>query len=312
MSNAQTIGDRLNQQKISRRDFLKFCTTLATTMGLSATWLPKIANALENAIRPSVVWLSFQDCMGCTESFSRTHAITLESLLFDYLSLDYHHLLQATAGDRAEAIRQQALEQDYFLIVEGSIALGNPGYSTIAGVSNVETLHEMAKNAQAIIAVGSCASFGGIAGASPNPTGAVAVSDLVTDKILIHVPGCPPIPTVITATIAYLIILRTLPVLDRLNRPFSLYKHTVHEHCPRRTFFNQGLFAESFNDIGAQKGWCLFKLGCRGPSTHNACTTAQWNAHTSSPIHAGHGCLGCSEPHFWDQGSFYQSLVELS
>jgi hydrogenase small subunit len=310
MLKSQTGGDNLTQKNVSRRDFLKFCTTITVGLGLPMTWLPEVANALENTPRPSVVWLSFQDCMGCTESFSRAHAISLESLIFNYISLDYHHLLQAAAGHTTESIRQRLLAQveSYFLIVEGAIPLANTGYSTIAGLSSVDLLREMATGAQAIIALGSCASYGGIAGAFPNPTGAVPVAALVTDNILINLPGCPPVPTVITATIAYLIVLRTLPLLDTLNRPVSLYKHTVHEHCPRRRAFDQGLFAETFDDAGTKKGHCLFKLGCRGITTHHACSTARWNAGTSFPILSGHGCLGCSEPDLWDAGHFYRPL----
>ena len=82
----------------------------------------------------------------------------------------------------------------------------------------------------------------------------------------------------------------------------------IRDSCYRRTFYDQGKFAESFDDEGARKGWCLFRLGCKGPVTYNACATTKWNNGVSFPIQSGHGCLGCSEPDFWDVGSFYKAL----
>lgn len=186
--------------------------------------------------------------------------------------------------------------------------MGDPGYSTIAGMSNVDMLLDAAKNAAAVIAVGSCAAFGGIPKAAPNPTGAVAVSSLVKDKPVINVPGCPPIPVVITGVLAHFLTFGGLPELDHLGRPRVFYGESIHDRCYRRPFYDRGLFAETFDDEGARKGWCLFKLGCKGPVTYNACATTKWNQGTSFPIQSGHGCIGCSEPDFWDLGGFYQAL----
>ncbi len=311
MSKYQTIGDSLRSQGVNRRDFLKFCTAAAAIMALPPTMIPKIAAALENTPKQSAIWLSFQECTGCTESLTRAHAPTLEGLILDLISLDYHHTLQAASGAAAEHAREQAMAANnghYLVIVDGSIPLGNPGYSTIAGISNVEMLKEVAEGAKAIIAVGTCAAYGGLPHANPNPTGAVPVENLITNKPIINIPGCPPIPMVIAGVVAHFVTFGQLPELDSLKRPRSFFGQNIHDRCYRRPFYEKGLFAESFDDEGAKKGWCLYKLGCKGPVTYNACATAKWNAGVSFPIESGHGCLGCSEPDFWDAGRFYKPL----
>ena len=201
----------------------------------------------------------------------------------------------------------------YLLIVDGSIPARDGGvYSTIAGVANLAMLQEAAKGAAAIIAVGSCAAFGGIPAALPNPTGALSVSEIIkkTGKgtPVVNVPGCPPIPVVISGVLAHFLTFGQLPELDALGRPKVFYGETIHDRCYRRPFYDQGKFAKSFDDAGARDGWCLFELGCKGPTTYNACATAKWNQGTSFPIESGHGCLGCSEPKFWDAGGFYRPL----
>ena len=316
MNDKPTLGQVLQAQGVSRRGFMKYCAATASLLALPPTMVPRIAQALEQARRPSVIWLSFQECTGCTESLTRSSSPTLEGLIFDTISLDYHHTLQAASGDAAEAARHAAMEEnagEYLVLVDGSIPLGNPGYSTIAGISNVEMLRETVENAAAVVAIGSCAAFGGIPGANPNPTGAVSVMDLVKDKPVINVPGCPPIPMVITAVLAQFLTFGQLPALDPHGRPMAFFGQTIHDRCYRRPFYEQGKFAETFDDEGARAGWCLFKLGCKGPITYNACATMKWNAGTSFPIESGHPCLGCSEPGFWDMGGFYDpvSTAEL-
>ena len=311
MAHNMTVGALLRQRGVSRRTFLKYCTALASLMALPSGMGEAIARALERARRPSVIWLSFQECTGCTESLSRSATPTVEELILNAISLDYHHTLQAASGTAAEAARENAMQEafgHYLLIVDGSIPTADPGYSTIAGVSNVAMLAETAKGAAAVVAVGSCASFGGLPAAEPNPTGAVAVSELVKDRPVVNVPGCPPIGVVITGVVAHYLTFGSLPELDALGRPRVFYGETIHDRCYRRTFYDRGLFAESFDDEGARKGWCLYKLGCKGPVTYNACATTKWNAGTSFPIQSGHGCLGCSEPAFWDVGGFYNAL----
>jgi len=311
MSKDDTLANVLREQGVSRRGFLKFCAGLATMMALPSSMVPKIAEALENAKRPSVIWLSFQECTGCTESLTRSHSPTIESLIFDTISLDYHHTLQAASGHAAEEAREHAMKEfwgKYLLIVDGSIPLDNPGYSTIAGISNLDMLKQAAEGAAAIVGVGTCATYGGLPHANPNPTGAVSVSDIIKDKPIINVPGCPPIPTVITGVLAHFLTFGAIPELDSAGRPLSFYGDSIHDRCYRRPFYDRGQFAKTFDDEGARSGWCLYELGCKGPTTHNACATTKWNQGTSFPIQSGHPCIGCSEPDFWDAGSFYSAL----
>ncbi|MBZ0068670.1 MAG: hydrogenase small subunit [Thiobacillus sp.] len=304
--------DTLARQGITRRTFLKYCATLASMMALPPSAGLAMAEALAATRRPSVIWLPFQECTGCTESITRSHSPTLEAMIFDMISLDYQETLMAAAGFQAEEALHNAMKDNmgkYLLIVDGSIPLGLDGaYSCIGGRSNLEILKEAAEGAAAIIAMGSCASFGGIPKANPNPTGAVSVSDIFTDKPIVNIPGCPPIPAVITGVLAHYLTFGTLPELDDKKRPKAFYGETIHDRCYRRPFYDQGKFAKTFDDEGARRGWCLFELGCKGPVTYNACATEKWNGGTSWPVESGHGCLGCSEPDFWDGGGFYKAL----
>jgi hydrogenase small subunit len=195
----------------------------------------------------------------------------------------------------------------YVLVVEGSIPTGrNAAYCTIGGRTAEEQLREAAANAAVVIATGNCAAYGGLPKADPNPTGAVGVWEIITDKPVVNIPGCPAIPEATTGTIAQFIIFGTLPELDSLNRPKPFYAQTIHDRCLRRPFYEAGKFASSFDDEGARKGWCLYKLGCKGPTTYNACASIKWENGLSFPVQSGHPCLGCSEPNFWDGGGFYQ------
>jgi hydrogenase small subunit len=218
----------------------------------------------------------------------------------------------AAAGEQSDDALHEAMKENhgkYLLAVDGSIPLGNPGYSTISGMSNIDMLKEAAEGAMAIVAIGSCAAFGGIPHANPNPTGAVSVSDIIKDKPIVNVSGCPPIPVVITGVLAQILTFGLAGLeLDHLGRPKVFYGQSIHDRCYRRPFYERGQFAESFDDEGAKKGWCLYKLGCKGPTTYNACATVKWNNGTSFPIEAGHGCIGCAEPDFWDKGGFYNPL----
>jgi len=331
----RTLGEAMQSQGISRRSFLKFCAATASMMALPPSMIPAIAEALEKARKPSVIWLSFQECTGCTESLTRSHTATIENLIFDSISLDYHHTLQAASGEAAEEAREAAMKEnwgEYLLVVDGSIPTKDMGYSTIAGISNLDMFLQTAAGAAAIISVGTCAAFGGIPHAHPNPTGAYSVYDIikmygnseldgissasitnnsggsVINKPIITVPGCPPIPVVITGVLTHYLTFGTIPELDHLGRPKAFYGQSIHDRCYRRPFYDKGLFAETFDDEGAKKGWCLYKLGCKGPTTYNACATTKWNNGTSFPIESGHPCLGCSEPHFWDGGGFYKAL----
>ncbi|HZP92448.1 MAG TPA: hydrogenase small subunit [Burkholderiales bacterium] len=317
MTDPETLGVRLTRLGVSRRSFLKFCASMASLMAMPPTMAAQMAEKLAAARRQSVVYLSFQECTGCLESLTRSDSPKLENLIFEAISLDYQETLVACAGHFSEHILKEAVEKNdgkFILMVDGSIPLKDGGiYSTIAGKTNLDIIQGIAPHAAAVIAVGTCASFGGIPKANPNPTGAVSVSYLmdqgmIARRPLINVSGCPPIPVVITGVIAHYLTLGTLPELDAFGRPKVFFGNTIHDRCYRRSFYDQGKFAKSFDDEGARNGWCLYELGCKGPTTYNACATVKWNGGVSFPIESGHGCLGCSEPDFWDKGSFYQPL----
>jgi len=311
MASRNTVGEALRARGVSRRGFLKFCAATASMMALPPTMVSKVAAAIENARRPSVIWLPFQECTGCTESLTRSHSPTVEGLIFDAISLDYHETLMAAAGDQAEAAMHAAMEENYgnyLLLVDGSIPMKETYYGCAAGKTHYDTLVEAAAGAAAIVAIGTCAAYGGIPKANPNPTGAVGVGEIIKDKPIINVSGCPPIPVVITGVLAHYLTFGTIPELDAFGRPTAFFGQNIHDRCYRRPFYERGEFAETFDDEGAKKGYCLYKLGCKGPITYNACATVKWNAGTSFPIQSGHGCIGCSEPDFWDKGSFYRPL----
>ena len=323
----ETIYEHLTAQGVSRRDFLKYAGIVAGGLGMwAANPLPSsglvgfseagpdlmgtVVAALETKPRLPIIWLEFQDCAGCTEALTRSQSPTLVDLVLNKISIDYHETLFAAAGFQIEASRLEAMEKyrgEYVLVVEGSIPTGNDGvYCTIGGRTAVDLLQESAEGAAAIIATGNCSAFGGLPRANPNPTEAKAVSDLVTDKPVVNIPGCPAIPEATTGTIAHFLVFGSLPELDHLNRPTTFYGTTIHDRCLRRPFYDAGKFATSFDDEGAKKGYCLYKLGCKGPTTYNSCATIKWDAGLSFPIQSGHPCLGCSEPNFWDGGGFYQ------
>ncbi|NLI92746.1 MAG: hydrogenase small subunit [Peptococcaceae bacterium] len=297
---------------ITRREFLQFCTAMAAVLGLEASAVPKIVNALETKSRLPVIYLNLQECTCCSESFLRSGHPLASNLILNLISLDYMEVLQAAAGEQAEAAKQKTMKDfknNYLLVVEGSASLGEEGvYCTVGGRTTVSILEEAAEGAIAVIAYGTCATDGCVQGANPNPTKAVPIHQVVKNKPVIKVPGCPPIAETITGTIVHYLTFGTLPELTPDGRPKAFYQHKIHENCNRRAFFDMGLFVEAFDDQGAKEGWCLFKMGCRGPMTNNACALTGWNEGTSYPIKSGHPCLGCSENKFFDKGSFYAPL----
>jgi hydrogenase small subunit len=144
--------------------------------------------------------------------------------------------------------------------------------------------------------------------ARPNPTQAQPVKRVIAGKPIINVQGCPPIAEVMAGVLVHLLTFDTIPQLDHLGRPKAFYSRRVHDTCYRRPNYDAGLFVETFDDENARKGYCLYKVGCRGPSTYNSCGTIRWNGGVSFPIQSGHPCIGCSESNFWDNGPFYQRL----
>lgn len=309
-----TIWESMQAKGYDRRDFLRFCGFAAMMAGVETSALAEVVHAMETQARPPVVWLHFQECTCCSESFIRSSHPLVADVLLDSISLDYTETLQAAAGHQAEKSLRDTITKaagKYILLVEGSIPVNDGGvYCTIAGRTAEDILQEAAKDAAAIIAWGSCASHGCIQAANPNPTGATPVHKLI-GKPVINVPGCPPIADVMTGVVTHLLLFGSAPELDGLGRPKEFYSRRVHDTCYRRPYYDAGLFVESWDDEKARKGYCLYKMGCRGPVTYNACSVTKWNGALSYPIQSGHGCIGCSEAGFWDNGPFYQHLASF-
>ena len=318
MPKKETFLEHLTQQGVSRRSFMKFCTLTASSLALPAGAAKVMAETLAGAPRPTVIWISGQECTGCSESLLRSFEPSVEGLILNHISLEYHNTLMAPSGETAEASRTQAMNNafgQYILVVDGAIPEKDGGaWSVIGGKSALDVVREAAEGAALILSIGNCSAFGGLPAAEPNPTDARGVQELMeagslVQRPLINVPGCPPMPEVITGVIAYYLVNGTAPELDTLLRPKVYFGQTVHDSCTRLPHFIAGNFAKSFDDMGARQGFCLLELGCKGPLTFNACSILKWNQGTSFPMHSGHGCIGCSEPGFWDRpGGFYSAL----
>jgi hydrogenase small subunit len=303
-SAGETLAEHLERQGVSRRDFLAFCGQLGVMLGLGSLFGPKIAEALAQQKRPSAVWLSLQECTGCTESVLRSADPTIGELVLDLLSLDFQENLMAAAGQAAEDALHQAMEANrgsYILLVTGGVPLAENGiYTTIAGRPAKEILEEAAAGAAAVIAIGACAHWGNIQASNPNPTGAVGIGDVIKGKPVVNIAGCPPIADVVTATVAHFLTFGRIPDLDAEGRPMFAYGTRIHDQCPKRANYDAGQFVEAFDDEAARKGWCLYKVGCKGPMTFSPCPIFMWNSRTDWPIGAGHPCIGCTERNFWD------------
>jgi len=305
------VLDRLG---VSRRDFMKFCTGLAATMGLSGHASSALANAMTSKTRPPVIWIGAQECTGCTESLLRSTHPTLENLLLETISLEYHEVLSAAAGHQVEANKHHAIEKyhgQYVLVVDGSIPTKDGGvYCMVAGKPIVEHIKEAAEGAAVIIAIGSCSSWGGVPSVGVNPTGAQSLQAILPGKTVINIPGCPPNPHNFLATVAHYITFAKAPKLDSKNRPTFAYGRLIHEHCERRAHFDAGRFAKEFGDEGHLAGWCLYKLGCKGPETWGNCSTLEFCDVGGGiwPVGIGHPCIGCNE----ENVGFTKQIHELA
>lgn len=297
------LQEELCKKGFERRDFIKWAGMMTGILSLPASFTPLVAKAAEVANRLPVIWLHMAECTGCSESLLRTEDPSIDSILFDMISLEYHETIMASAGHQAEFNLENAIkkhEGNYILMVEGGIPTIEH-YLTIGshGKTGVQICREVAESAAAIFAIGTCSSFGGVQAADPNPTAATSLNKIIK-KPVINVPGCPPSEKNIVGNVLYFLMFGSLPPLDAFDRPKWAYGLRIHDLCERRGRFDAGEFVQQFGDEGAQKGYCLYKVGCKGPYTFNNCSKLRFNSHTSWPIQAGHGCIGCSEPNFWD------------
>ncbi len=311
-----SIYESLLKRGLSRRDFLSFCSIMAATLALPASLTPRIAEALEKKEKPVLVWLEFQDCAGNTESLLRATKPTVGSLVLDVLDVEYHETIMAAAGHQAEKSLYDVVKNKkgkYIAVVEGSIPVKDGGvYCCIGGRSAIDIVKEVCSNAMVTIAAGTCAAYGGLPAAAPNPTGAIGVKDAVPGITVVNLPACPMNVENLTATVVHFLTFGTLPPLDNLGRPLFAYGKRIHDNCERRAHFDAGQFVRQWGDEGHRQGWCLYEMGCKGPETFQNCPRIRWNEGVNWPVGAGHGCVGCAEPAFWDKMTpFYKRLPKV-
>ena len=301
--------------KVTRRNFLKYCIGSAAALGLDFSLVGKLQNALAGGVElPTVIWLNGANCTGCTVSLanllSDSAPTDVADLLINTLDLAFHPNLMGAAGDLAVESLNKAASGDFILAVDGGIPTAFDGHTCLLWtetdsngnkheVTAMEAVQRLAPDANAILSIGTCSSFGGIPAGNPNPTGVRSVGDL-TGLPTINIPGCPPHPDWIVGSIA-LLLAGVTPALDSDRRPAVFYSDfgSIHSKCPRR----EREEAETFG----MEGYCLKELGCNGPRTKADCPARQWNNKTNWCIGANSICLGCVESGFPDQFSpFYR------
>lgn len=207
----QSLAERMQQYGISRRDFMKWSASVTALLALPLPFSNLVAEAAELADRVPLVWLHMAECTGCSESLTRADTPDLDTLIFDHISLEYHETLMAAAGWQADENLEHALEHykgNYLLAIEGAVPTANNGaFLTVGckGHTGLQSVREAAAGAAAIISVGTCASFGGVQAAAPNPTGAKGVHEVI-DKTVINLGGCPPSEKNIVGTLMYFVM----------------------------------------------------------------------------------------------------------
>lgn len=296
--------------KISRRSFLKWCTASAAALGLSNFELDNLESIVMAAeSTPPVIWLQGSGCSGCSISLLNTvQETTIDDLLINKISMKYHQSLMTSAGDMATSSIEETVAQyngQFILIIEGAVPTNNNGIYCVIGEKNgqpwtmLDAVKELGPKAKYVIAAGTCASFGGIPKAGPNPTGVRRLDkEILKDKTrnkIINLPGCPVHPYTLTKTIIDL-LLYGMPRLESDGRPRAFYKEEIHEICPFRGY-------DEVKCLGV-KG-CYKELGCKGPETDNNCPTRKWNNKVNWCIEAGHVCIGCADKDFGKE-SFYK------
>lgn len=222
----------------------------------------------------------------------------------------------AAAGKQAEEILEKSRKAGgYILIVEGGVPT-KKGHGTIAGKEMLDILKEFSGPAVAILAVGSCATFGGVPAAKPNPLQIVGVSEALKkvgiNKAVINLDLCPVNVEYLVGVVVNYLLLGKLPELDSFGRPKMFYSQTIHDNCERRAHFDAGRFVERFGSNEEALGYCLYKMGCKGPMTYSACPKIQYNDRISWCVKAGGPCIGCAEQGWPDKfAGFYEKLPDV-
>ena len=276
-----------------------------------------------------VIWLQAATCTGCSVSVLNSVSPTIKNVLIDevipgkHVNVRYHATIMAGQGDAIVEEMEKTAESKkggYLLVVEGAIPTAGDGAYGALGERNgrpvplFSRVESMARDALAVIALGTCAAFGGIAAAAPNPSGAIGVGQLFKQRgittPLVNIPGCPPHPYWFVSTVAAVLLqgLSGVGDVDEHGRPKAFYGQLIHENCPRRAYFDEGKFARKFGEAG-----CLNELGCKGPVTYADCPLRRWNNGVNWCIGAGSPCIGCCEPGFPDMVSpLYQKMTEVA
>ena len=289
---------------VSRRDFLKYCVGSAATLGLSSSLLGNLEKALATGGGPPIIWISAASCTGCTVSLANRISTSKPSgaadLLISTVNLAFHPNLMGAAGSLAVQSALNAEKSGSFVLaVEGGVPTAFGGRCCYVWNENgkdmtaMEVVKRLAPKAAAVLSIGTCASFGGMSGASPNPTGIQSVQTL-TGGPTINIPGCPSHPDWIVGTIAKLLAGTNIAV-DSYRRPMDFFASTVHSNCPR----NGQPWASSFG----QDGLCLRDKGCKGPNTKADCVSRKWNGGVNWCVGANAICNGCTESGFPDRFS---------
>lgn len=289
---------------LSRRDFLKLCAGSAAAVSLSQALLPELAQAVPAAGNPPVIWIQGASCTGCSISLLNSEQPGIKEILTEVIGLKFHPNVSAAAGDLAmKVIDDTAKAGNFYLVVEGAVSTADNGVYCSVGerygkpLTFLDRVKELGSRAAAVLSVGTCASFGGIPAAHPNPTGCKSVQDVLKEAGIktpvINISGCPPHPDWIVGTLAHVLLFGDIPELDQFGRPKVFYGKLVHENCPRRQYFDASKFAKNFSEPG-----CLLEIGCKGPLAHCDCFDRQWNGGVNWCIKAGAPCIGCTESEF--------------
>ena len=300
---------------IGRRAFLQWVSATTAMLTLPPLFEPMVARAAEVMNRVPVIWIEGQSCRGNSEAFLRADAPTVDELLFQVISLEFHQLVMAAAGFQLEQRKAEAVKANYgkyLLVVEGSIPTGyGGGFSTTgaAGTPFIDEVRQLSKGAAAVIAVGACATSAALPAADPNPTGALSTQEVISNRPIVNIPACPMNPANFVGTLLHFTLTGQLPALDSQLRPTWAFGARVHDNCERRAHFDAGEYVQQWGDASAKNNFCLYKMGCKGPMTYNNCPTVRYNEGTSWPVGAGHGCIGCSEPNFWDRYAYERPLA---
>ncbi|HVJ08735.1 MAG TPA: hydrogenase small subunit [Acidisarcina sp.] len=315
-SSEESIYDALLQRGVSRRRFIEFCTAMTATLAIPSSYAADIAKAFTEKKKPVLVWLEFQDCAGNTEAILRSPHPVVADIVLDVLSWEYHETIMAGAGKAAEEALARVVREEkgkYIVMVEGAIPTADDGiYCTIGGRTALSIVREVCAGAAATLAVGACAWDGGIVAAAPNPTGAVGLQEAVPGVKVVNLGGCPQNPVNTVAVLTHYLTFGELPALDSYNRPLFAYGNIIHDQCERRAHYDAGRYVQIWGDEGHRKGWCLYKMGCKGPEATYNCPTVRYNDATSWPVKAGHGCIACASHRFWDTRSpFYERLPSV-